>query len=85
MKRIIAPLFITTLYLIIYVVSAELDTTTRFTLFLFSLSPVPVIWMVYKVLRDGQPSPYTFSERFYEDYAYAGNPVVEESAEENQS
>jgi hypothetical protein len=39
--------------------------------------------MVYKVLRDGQPSPYTFKERFYEDYAYTRNPIMEESEQEN--
>jgi len=84
MKRIITPIFVATLYLLIYMISAELDTTTRFTLFLFSLSPIPVIWMVYKVLRDGQPSPYTFKERFYEDYAYARNLVEEEEEEKEQ-
>lgn len=84
MKRIIAPIFIATLYLVLYVIIAELDATTRITLMLFSLSPIPVLWMVYKVLRDGEPSTYTFTERFYEDYAYARAEIREEAEEIQQ-
>jgi hypothetical protein len=34
---------------------------------LFGISPLLVIWLVYRVLRNGEASAYTFSERFYED------------------
>ena len=64
------PIYLTTLYLIVYVFACEFDSTVRLAIMLFSLSPLPVIWMVYRVLRDGTPSKHNFTERFYEDYDY---------------
>lgn len=70
MKSIKYPILIATAYLVVYVVlmSIHMEWTLRLGLFLFSLSPIPVIWMVYRVLKDGKPSKYTFDERFYENY-----------------
>jgi hypothetical protein len=82
MEKIKLPIIIATIYLAIYVVTASYDTTTRLTIFLFSLSPLPVIWMVWRVLHDGTPSPYTFEERFYEDYDYT--PVPESVSAEDR-
>ncbi len=76
MEKIKAPILLTTLYVFIYLLVCELDESLRLAIMLFSLSPLPVIWMVYRVLRDGTPSQFTFKERFYEEYKYtrfAGN------------
>lgn len=35
--------------------------------------PFYLIWMVYKTLKHPYKSPYTFEERFYEDYDYERN------------
>lgn len=69
MKSIKYPIIIATAYLVIYTVliSVHMEWTLRLGLFLFSLSPFPVIWMVYSVLKYGKPSKHTFDERFYED------------------
>jgi hypothetical protein len=65
MKSIAAPLAISTLYLVVFTVisSLEADWSLRWTLMLFSLSPLPVLWLVWRVLRDhwNPPSgPTTF-------------------------
>lgn len=78
MEKIKTPILLTTLYVFVYLAVCELDPTARWAIMLFSLSPLPVIWMVYRVLRDGTPSAYTFKERFYDDYKYARAEVREE-------
>jgi hypothetical protein len=57
MEKIKTPIFLTTLYVFIYLMVCELDRTAQWAIMLFSLSPLPVIWMVYRVLRDGTPQP----------------------------
>lgn len=42
-------------------------------LFLLSLSPVVVLWVAYRILKDPHPSGHTFEDRFYEDYDYQRN------------
>jgi hypothetical protein len=79
MEKIKTPILLTTLYVFIYLMVCELDTTARWAIMLFSLSPLPVIWMVYRVLRDGTPSEYTFKEKFYDDHNYVRAEVREET------
>ncbi len=74
MEKIKLPILLTTLYLFIFVVISTFDALMALTFLLVSLSPVPIIWMVYRVLRDGTPSPHTFEERFYDDYEYERLP-----------
>ena len=66
MEKIRIPILLSTLYLLIYTLSTALAIPLAF----FSLSPVVVIWLVWKVLRDGEPSELTFEEAFYEDHPY---------------
>ena len=42
-------------------------------------SPFLVVWMVYRVLKDGVESTKTFDEYFYEDSDIRRLPVKEES------
>ena len=73
------PIAITTAYVIVYVCTIHLDESLRLPILLFSLSPIPVLWMVWRVLRDGTPSEYTFKEKFYEDHNYTRVEVKEAS------
>lgn len=79
MEKIKTPILLSTLYVFVYLAACELDESLRLPVFLFSLSPLPVIWMVYRVLRDGTPSAFTFKERFYDDYNYVRVEAREEA------
>lgn len=39
-------------------------------LFLFSISPLVTVYLVYRVLRDPHEVEQTFDQYFYQDYAY---------------
>jgi len=81
MEKIKWPILLATGYLLLYTATAQLEAAIQWTILLFSLSPLPVIWMVWRVLRDGTPSNFTFKERFYEDYHYERVPVKEHPAD----
>lgn len=68
MEKIKMPILIATAYLVVFVITLGFSQILTLSMLLVSLSPLPIIWMVYKVLRDGTPSAFTFEERFYEDY-----------------
>lgn len=82
MKRIHFPIFLATLYVVIYQLSPYMGFTENAIISMFVLSPVVVIWMVVRVLKDGEPSTKTFTDHFYEDYAYRRIPVREACEEE---
>lgn len=56
-----------TAFLIIYVTAIQANLNTRLILFMFSVSPIPIIWMVYKVLTADVEVNSTFDEKWYED------------------
>ncbi|MEL6562384.1 MAG: hypothetical protein AAFQ94_29715 [Bacteroidota bacterium] len=68
MKKIILPILFTTSILAVYAISIQFDATLWFGMFIFSVSPVFIIWMVYRILKDGVQSDLKFEDRFYEDY-----------------
>jgi predicted signal transduction protein with EAL and GGDEF domain len=70
MEKIKLPIMIATAYLVVFVITLSFSSILAISMLLVSLSPLPIIWMVYRVLRDGIPSEFTFEERFYEDYEY---------------
>lgn len=81
MENIRFPIIATTLYLLIYTLTMMAVPFAPLPWFLFGLSPLPVIWMVYRVLRFGVPSGRTFTDSFYDDVVI--KPVSENvSAEE---
>ena len=79
MEKIRLPIIFTTIYVIVYLLTIGIDPTLRWAIILFSLSPIPVLWMVWRVLRDGVPSPFTFKEKFYEDHSYMRVEAKEET------
>jgi hypothetical protein len=70
MDKIRIPILLVTFYLLTYTLSSLLPLHYAISLALFSLSPIVVMWMVYKVLKDGKESEFTFEEVFYEDHPY---------------
>jgi hypothetical protein len=67
MKNYLFPVYLVTSFLIIYVTAIQVNLNTGIILFFFSLCPIPVIWMVYKVLRADVEVTSTFEEKWYDD------------------
>jgi hypothetical protein len=67
MKNYLFPVYLVTAVLIVYVTAIQANLHTAFILFVFSLSPALVIWMVYKVLTADVEVTSTFEEKWYED------------------
>ncbi|HLO81651.1 MAG TPA: hypothetical protein VK166_11860 [Chitinophagaceae bacterium] len=73
MKGIWFPVMFVTAFLTVYVVLSFLSFD-RIVATMFFISPFLVIWMVYRVLKDGKPSGRNFSEYFYDDVDYRRLP-----------
>lgn len=61
------PVFLVTAVLVVYVILSVYWANPIMMLSVYMLSPFLVIWMVYRVLKDGVPSDRTFDEYFYDD------------------
>lgn len=67
MKKISRAIGITTFGLLVFIVLCTMPLPIVF-LQLYLLALVgSLVWMVITILRNGEPSRYTFEERFYED------------------
>ncbi len=62
-----------TLYALVFQASPWLGFSDGLIFTMFFLSPFVMIYMVYMVLRFGEPSKHTFEERFYDDWDYKRN------------
>lgn len=58
---------LTTLYLLVYTIVTVNAWAPDTSLLMFLFSPVLVLWLVYTVLKYGEPSGRTFEEYFYDD------------------
>lgn len=67
MKDYLIPVLTVTGYLFVYLVIIGLDLHLSLILFLFSLSPALMLWMVYCVLKADVVVHHTFEEKWYED------------------
>jgi hypothetical protein len=67
MKNYLFPVYLVTAFLLVYVTAIQANLNTAVILFLFSISPLPVIWMVYKVLTADVEVNSTFDDKWYED------------------
>ncbi len=67
MKNHLIPIYITTGFLLIYLTAIFVNLSTALVLFLFSLSPIIMIWMVFKVLKAEVETNFTFEDKWYED------------------
>ncbi|GAB2621304.1 hypothetical protein [Belliella aquatica] len=67
MKNYLSPVYYGTAALIIYVAAIFANINLALILFAFSISPMIIIWMVYKVLVADVEVNSTFDEKWYED------------------
>ena len=70
MKQLRIPVFFVSALVLIYAVSQQLGFSDDALVLFFLLLPLPVIWMVVRILKDGTPSSKTWEEHFYEDHPY---------------
>jgi len=73
MEGIRFPVYFTSAVLLLYVTTAALEFPYAVIFWLFVLVNGLLIWMVYRVLKDGKPSEKSFEEVFYEDWDYKRN------------
>ena len=73
MNKIRFPIIAVTLFMLIYNALPFLGASQDLIIALFIISPFAVIWMVYRILKDGSPSSKTWDDYFYEDHAYRRN------------
>ena len=67
MKKVNLSIAVTTLGLLFFVILCSLPVSLIFLqLYLFAITG-SLIWMVVTILKNGEPSPYTFDDRFYDD------------------
>ena len=67
MKKVNFSIWVTTVGLLCFIVLCSLGLSFVYLqLFLFALTG-SLIWMVITILKNGEPSHYTFDDRFYED------------------
>jgi hypothetical protein len=57
-----------TLYLIVFAIAGQLGVSLNVMLWLFSVSPVLLFWMVYTILKYGKHSGKVLAEN--EEWAY---------------
>lgn len=70
MKQLRMPVFFVSALVLVYAVSPQLGFSDNGVILFLLLLPLPVIWMVVRILKDGTPSSKTWEEHFYEDHAY---------------
>lgn len=75
MEKIKWPVIIVTAYAFFYQFTPAIGFSDQVIMTLFMVSPIPVLWMVYKILKNGIPSQRTFDEYFYEDVDYKRNRI----------
>ena len=73
MGKIKFPVVTVTFFVVIYNALPFFGASNSVILALFAISPFPVIWMVYRILKDGTPTNKTWDDYFYEDHSYRRN------------
>ena len=81
MKNLRFPVYTTTAFLLIFTLLSQIEACIPYLVYVFMLSPFIVIWMVYRVLKDGVPSERSFDEYFYDDVDIKRLKVKEETEE----
>ncbi len=66
MKALIFPISLVTFLLVVYLIAVNYNFPYPFIAALFVILPISLIWMVVKVLKDGEHSGKTFDDHFYE-------------------
>lgn len=67
MDKIVFPIALTSIVLAVYCLGVLFQIPYALILSLFTALHFLLLWMVYRILRDGTPSQHTFEEKWYED------------------
>ncbi len=67
MKNLFLPIAATTLVLFIYLISVYSNVVFNVVFLLFVTLNILIVWMVIRILKDGEPSGRTFEDQWYED------------------
>lgn len=69
MKRHLFAVLISTIYLLIFTFLTQMgnDSLVSLIFLMFVFSPVVVVWMVMRILKDERPAQRTFDEYWYCD------------------
>ncbi|MBS0001357.1 MAG: hypothetical protein KFF73_20395 [Cyclobacteriaceae bacterium] len=67
MKYIKFPVFFTSAFLMIYALLPSLGAPFFIVFVFFILMLAFLFWMVYRILKDGEPSGRKFTEHWYDD------------------
>jgi ABC-type transport system involved in cytochrome bd biosynthesis fused ATPase/permease subunit len=78
MKKPGTTIAIATIYLIIFQVVAQTDSSASIIFSMLSFAPFVILYMTYVILKYSKPSEHTFEERFYDDWDYKRNYVEKE-------
>ncbi len=73
MNRSQVVVILVSMYALVFQASPWLGFSEGLVYTMFFLSPFLMVYMVYMVLRFGEPSEHTFEERFYDDWDYTRN------------
>jgi len=76
MKKIKWPVMLVTTFAVLYQFTPYAVLSDQAIILLFIFSPIPVLWMAFKILKNGIPSQRTFDEYFYDDADYCRNNVT---------
>lgn len=71
MKNYLFPVYLVTSFLVVFVTAIHTNLNTALILIMFSISPISIIWMVYRVLRSEVLVTSTFEDQWYEDFPKA--------------
>ena len=75
MKRVAVVVTLVTLFAIFFQLSPTLGVPDRLIYAMFIIAPFLLIFMVYTILKHGEPSGKTFDEQFYDDWDYKRNGI----------
>ncbi|MBC7887406.1 MAG: hypothetical protein H7Z13_05910 [Ferruginibacter sp.] len=76
MEKIKWPVIIVTAYAFFYQLTPYIGFSDIAIMTMFMTSPIPVIWMAYKILKTGKSSQRSFDVYFYEDMDYKCNKAT---------
>lgn len=73
MKKLIVPISFTTTVWLFYQVSPLFSPTMLWLMIMQVFITILMVWMVLRILKDGEPSQRTFEDYFYDDSDYKRN------------
>jgi len=82
MKKVYIAITVATLFLAVFQAARFITMPSELTVAMFLMSPFVMVLLVLVVLKYGEPSHFTFNERFYDDHNYKRNGSEELSSAE---